>query len=82
MKAILILDMPECCGKCTIRLKGEPNEWCWVLKHGLDDISKKPNWCPLKPIPDKQEAKWCYGNDYYQRGWNACIEKILGEENE
>ena len=52
-KSVLVIDTPDTCEKCPIRLKGEPNEWCWVLKHGLDDISKKPDWCQLKPIPEK-----------------------------
>lgn len=57
MKAILVIDdMPKNCDECPIRLSGEPNEWCWLLKHGLDDIKTKPEWCPLKPMPQRQNT--------------------------
>lgn len=51
MKAVLVIDMPKNCAECRIRFSGEPNEWCWYLRHGLDDIKAKPSWCPLKPMP-------------------------------
>lgn len=79
MKAILVIDeMPKNCDECPIRFIGEPNEWCWYLKHGLDDIKSKPKWCPLKPMPEKKE-EGDYMEDYDSLvaiGWNACIKEI------
>ena len=43
MKAVLVIDMPKNCELCPIRLSGEPNEWCWCLRHGLDNIKAKPS---------------------------------------
>jgi len=87
MKAILVIDMPQSCKECPMRLSGEPNEWCWVLKHGLDDIESKSDWCPLKPMPkekqicmDMDEIIW--DDDIYNLGYNKCLHDILGEENE
>ena len=70
MKAILVVDeMPKNCDECPIRLSGEPNEWCWVLRQGLDDIETKPSWCPLRPL-----------SEFYQQiGKNLTIDEILGE---
>lgn len=88
-KSILVIHTPNTCKKCPIRLKGEPNEWCWVLKHGLDDISKKPDWCPLRPMPQKKEIKHAIylTKDKnkptaigYEAGWNECLKEILGEK--
>ena len=84
MKAILVIDeMPKNCDECPIRFSGEPNEWCWYLKHGLDDIKSKPSWCPLKPLPEKRELKeeWLneYNRDEFADGWNACLNDITGE---
>lgn len=80
MKAVLVIDMPKSCEECPIRFSGEPNEWCWYLKHGLDDIKSKPEWCPLKPLPQKMkhedEIDYEYG---YIDGWNDCLEEIGGK---
>jgi len=82
MKAILVInEMPKNCDKCPIRFSGDPNEWCWFLKHGLDDIQSKPSWCPLRPFPRMSGLVhpdvdgWCKLSDY-SRGWNDCLEEI------
>ena len=42
--------------------------------------NNKPEWCPLKELPEKQED---LPTNIYREGWNACIDKILkgSEEN-
>ena len=91
VKAVLVIDMPKNCEWCPIRLSGEPNEWCWCLRHGLDNIKAKPSWCPLRPLPEKMlmrdEAEFYLGymngkTKYlgFNEGYNACLEDILGGE--
>ena len=53
MKAILVIDMPKCCiecgfsqrtyetWSCIARERFEKGDW------RIEDIKKKPNWCPL-----------------------------------
>lgn len=72
-KAVLVLDMPENCGRCPI------SEYCHN-NDGKCDLSVRQSWCPLKEIPNKKE----YNNMYdpmqvltYKDGWNACIDRIL-----
>lgn len=88
MKAVLVIDMPKTCKGCQLYLKGEPNEWCYALKHGLDD-STKPTWCPLRPLPQKKEIikekynehvvdMWCE-DEWTANGWNKCLDEITGE---
>ena len=78
MKAILVIDMPNSCEDCHLRFSGEPNEWCWVLKHGLDGINERPSWCPLKPMPDRMD--YVHGADInvnmFANGWNSCLNEI------
>lgn len=40
---------------------------------------EKPNWCPLREVPQKmaEENRW-FSKDYAQ-GWNTCIDEILKE---
>ena len=40
----------------------------------------KPDWCPLKPIPQRaNHPDWCDGGRY-DKGYNACIDEILGDK--
>lgn len=41
----------------------------------------RPDWCPLEVLPEKvpklkSECDYDWG---YRRGWNDCIEEIVGE---
>lgn len=84
MKAILVIDMPNNCEECKIiYLQGHGESIC-----DSGDWSKRPSWCPLKPLPEKKElANYLPFEDYSQQirlmdfvnGWNACIEEITGE---
>lgn len=44
----------------------------------------KPDWCPLKPLPEKNKApKVADGYELgYEDGWNKCLEKIAGENEQ
>ena len=66
MKAILVVDMPECCAECPLMLWDAESEYygacCPTLKEvncvadsykENEDKETKPNWCPLKPMPKK-----------------------------
>ena len=44
-----------------------------------------PDWCPLKPLPEKKEYIVPIDNVESQKdiiavGWNACIDEITGGE--
>lgn len=97
MKGIIVVDMPETCLDCDFcREIDEGIEACCTLTDDeefdncfkmIDDYCQdKPDWCPIKPVPEKKEFPECfmYGEIYGEKiGWNACIDEILkGEENE
>lgn len=88
-KAVLVMDMPSKCRECL----------CWSINNRGDAICKakrkfidtgdgsKPNWCPLRELPEKKDlkelAKHSLGEDYiWSEGWNACINEILGEQED
>ena len=86
MKAILVIDMPNCCADCQFKDSGtdfRTNEITFfcranscIIKNIDEEVSKR---CPLKLLPEK-ELDWFDGEDDYVRGYNACIDEILGEE--
>ena len=90
-KGIIVLDVPEECRKCPFQeVSVENHMWCLASNLGdcsnipkmiLDEYSK-PDWCPIKPAPER-----AYHEDYcdwgrYDKGWNDCLKEILGGRNE
>ena len=83
-KAILVIDMPECCKKCMCYVLGESNNFCAVTKFAIFDNTTRPHHCPLKPIPEKYKINRSKcGDRFYEfefeHGYNQCIDEILGE---
>ena len=90
MKAILVIDMPESCADCQIMT----DKWCYGVPveevQNKININKRPKWCPLRPLPIKEEGVaafqtrdgvWHKPSEVgYAGGWNACIDEILGED--
>lgn len=87
-KAILILEMPECCADCPCsffeRSNPKLNLICGVTQEDANNVGK-PDWCPLKPMPKKQALNG--GLTEFQMGarsgYNLCIDDIMkGSESD
>ena len=91
-KAILVLDMPGTCCDCNFcreiqegieaccELMDEPNDntLCRIVDSENGYCQGKPNWCPLKELPERRK----YNEEYFNgdvKGWNDCLKTILGE---
>lgn len=78
-KSILVIDTPTNCRSCIARTLADD---CGVLYKSVAEHrynGSKPDWCPLKKIPEKQKE---YINstrffDGWNRGYNDCITEIL-----
>ena len=76
MKAILVIDkMPNSCDKCEVRCTE------YTGKDYAQKGIKRPTWCPLKPLPEKNTWDITKNGHVteYAEGWNACLDEILGE---
>ena len=94
MKAILVIDMPEECLLCPCYCHSEEfdNEFCKVNLQAFmsaEERDNRPEWCPLKPMPQKKildEELFMSGNFRLIQarftGWNDCIDEIIGGKNE
>lgn len=74
-KAILVIDMPSCCHTCRLEHYG----LCMgtLERKAIVNDSTMPNYCNLKPLPEKKEVNLELDYEaYYQIGWNECIEEI------
>lgn len=81
-KSVLVIDTPENCYSCYLCEFTLNLHYCRGKKKDIKDTSTKPDWCPLKPLPEKNTAE----NDMtdYQCGLvdgrNQCIDAITGGE--
>ena len=96
IKCVLVMDMPSGCSECEFCLEITENHHCCQRVSDNNDMCKrqdydvefyqyeKPNWCPLKPMPEKRPTIGKESdNDILcmNAGYNACIDELLkGEE--
>lgn len=52
-KSVLVIDTPESCCSCYLRGFTLALQYCKVESEHIKDTSVKPDWCPLKPLPEK-----------------------------
>ena len=87
-KSVLVIDTPESCRSCYLRGFTLALQYCKVESEQIKDTSIRPDWCPLKPLPDKMKVTGLYNGEYFKAGgkppsynkigWNACIDAITG----
>ena len=90
-KSILIIDTPKNCEDCPLFRTDEDfnatihycmpyqgKELFMVKEKGVSEN------CPLKPTPEKRKYLDydLYAGSGFDRGYNACIDELLGEEDD
>jgi hypothetical protein len=83
-KSVLVIDTPENCRSCYLRGFTLNLQYCRGKLKDIKDTSVKPDWCPLKPLPEKKEYIVPIDNvesykDIIAVGWNACVNEITEE---
>lgn len=87
-KAILIIDMPECCSECKFLNDNYDYPECIVTGETRGYMFKtremRMDRCPLRPVPEKYEIDRSKCSDPFydfgfEYGYNQCIYEILGE---
>ena len=89
-KGIIVLDeIPNNCFHC--RLKKRPagmsfpedmvrgvaeQSVCQYKPHNINGT--KPDWCPIKPVPERANHENYCDNGRYDKGWNDCLNEVLG----
>lgn len=80
-KSVLVIDTPEKCDSCDLCcITFYP--FCKVNARDIIDLNIVPDWCPLKPLPEKmiipRGARNTDGLEYAS-GYNTCINEIAGK---
>lgn len=85
---IIVVDMPESCLYCDLCTSHQASAlsvreyWCPAMGCMEVNVTEKPDWCPIKPLPEKMDHQSRHGllQEQIMVGWNMCIDEILGEE--
>lgn len=97
-KSVLVIDTPENCYDCPFGTEycgdSEYEGYCELAEcldsdmrliteeHYDYESESRPDWCPLKPLPEKmiipRGARNTDGLEY-AFGYNTCINEITGE---
>ena len=90
-KAVLLMDVPETCLDCNLCvLDTDGSISCYYNKReicsNVGENNSRPNWCPLRPLPDRKEItetyKWEDRLPSFKCGWNWCLDEITGRNKE
>ncbi len=84
-KLVLVIDTPENCYSCCLHEPIRNWAYCAVKLKRIEDSSVKPDWCPLKPLPEKDDFVNVPHDEYYtgyHDGWDNCIDEITGGNDE
>lgn len=85
-KSVLMMVTPTNCKGCDL-CGGTFHTHCKVNQRNIENPNARPQWCPLRPLPEKLKLTGIYNNEYfrsggkqpsYKIGWNACIDEITG----
>lgn len=81
-KSVLVMETPESCRSCYLCGFTLALQYCREKLKDIKGTSVKPDWCPLKPLPEKDDFVNVPHDEYYtgyHDGWDNCIDAITGE---
>lgn len=82
-KAILVIDMPECCSECRFFNDNYDYPECIVTEETMGYTfrarEQKMDKCPLKPAPEYQDIWYDDEKSDWERGYNNCLHEIVGD---
>ena len=80
-KAILVIDMPDCCDECFALDDNGDYPFCIITQeqrgYNFRTREQKMDRCPLKPAPELQDKQ--HDNDDWIIGYNNCVHEIIGD---
>ena len=81
MPAILLIkEMPKTCKECSCQLMLVCVPTDEDIDEYIDPSKGKPDWCPLRPLPQKAYGEFPCTYEYgFIDGYNKCLDEIMGE---
>jgi hypothetical protein len=82
-KGVIVVDAPDLCTECDLMCYDQyKDKFCFMVGFDEPIEDDKPDWCPIKPAPEKIQhpSRQSLSQECFADGWNACVDKILGEQ--
>ena len=80
-KAVLVMDMPETCKDCSCKYPSYKDDALYdcaitgkTIPINGGRYGEKPNWCPLRELPDEKCGAW---TDGMIAAYNKYLSEIL-----
>lgn len=76
-KAVLVMDMPECCADCQLADDDPSGLYCVPADDyydGSDSSEDRASFCPLQELPDKKCGAW---TDGMITAYNKYLSEVL-----
>ena len=76
-KAVLVMDMPECCADCQIADDDASGLYCVFADDyydGSDSSEDRASFCPLRELPDEKCGAW---TDGMIAAYNKYLSEVL-----
>lgn len=83
MKAILVIDMPTVCGNCRLEQHCVINHKSYSYCGAVGITTRQGEIlrdCPLKSMPKKMTVEHRWYSEDFAKGYNLCVDEILGEQ--
>ena len=70
-KSVLVMETPEDCESCVLH-GGIFHSFCKINYRCIEDLSAKPDWCPLMDFPKKDNGDYPANTSDagFVEGWN------------
>lgn len=85
-KGYVVVPIPSSCYGCWLRYEDDRlGIFCSMNEEDVSNYAfNKPNWCPIKEFPKEDNENYFPDEfmDGMATGWNMCLKKIVGGNNE
>lgn len=76
---VVVDDIPVICAECDFATI-TPNKECLRCEAKNRIIyNAKPDWCPVRVLPEMAHHEDYCDNGRYDKGWNDCLSEIEGK---
>ena len=76
-KGIIVVDIPDKCDGCEMCGTLIGKVICVATIKKINDINARPEWCPIRPMPERAFHEDYCDNGRYDKGWNECLDELL-----
>lgn len=78
-KGIIVLnDIPVICAECNFAAITPNKEYLRCEAKNRIIYNAKPDWCPIRVLPEMAHHEDYCDNGRYDKGWNDCLNEVLG----